>query len=47
MNGETAGSCERILSYVYYKQQEYVEGEETHPFMEQTLVNIAIFYRQQ
>lgn len=46
MNTEAASSAERILSYVYAKQLEYCENNEEHPYLEQTLVNIALFYRQ-
>lgn len=45
MNTEAASSAERILSYVYAKQLEYCENNEEHPYLEQTLVNIALFYR--
>lgn len=47
MNTASADSAERILSYVLQKQTEYCENCKTHPFLEQTIINLAIFYRSQ
>jgi tetratricopeptide (TPR) repeat protein len=33
------------LQYVYSGQLDYVEDDYTHPFLEQTVLNLAIFYR--
>eukprot|EP00347_Sterkiella_histriomuscorum_P009363 403341503 len=46
MSTEVATSAEKILNYVYQKQIEYCENDQEHPFLEQTLVNIGLFYRQ-
>ncbi|CDW88388.1 tpr domain containing protein [Stylonychia lemnae] len=42
---QTLQSAEKILQYVYDAQLVYVEEFDEHPFLEQTLVNIGIFYR--
>lgn len=47
MSTTAADSAERILSYVMMRQLEYVEGNRTHPFLEQTVINLAIFKRSQ
>lgn len=47
MSTTSADSAERILTYVMMKQLEYVEGSRTHPFLEQTVTNLAIFKRSQ
>lgn len=41
----SADSAERILSYVMVKQLEYVMGNRAHPFLEQTVTNLAIYKR--
>jgi tetratricopeptide (TPR) repeat protein len=47
MSTTSAESAERILAYVMTKQLEYVEGHRAHPFLEQTITNLAIFKRSQ
>lgn len=47
MSTTSADSAERILTYVMMKQLEYVEGNRNHPFLEQTVTNLAIFKRSQ
>ncbi len=45
MSTTSADSAERILTYVMMKQLEYVEGNRSHPFLEQTITNLAILKR--
>jgi tetratricopeptide (TPR) repeat protein len=47
MSTTSADSADRILSYVMMKQLEYVEGNRTHPFLEQVVTNLAILKRSQ
>lgn len=47
MSTTSADSADRILSYVMMKQLEYVEGNRNHPFLEQTVTNLAILKRSQ
>jgi hypothetical protein len=37
--------AERILTYVMQAQLEYVEFSKNHPFLEQTITNLAILKR--
>jgi tetratricopeptide (TPR) repeat protein len=47
MTPATMESAHRILLYVFQKQLLYVGGttHQDHPFLEQTVINLAIFYR--
>jgi hypothetical protein len=45
MSTQNAQSAGNILSYVYQKQLEYVGMSKYHPFLEQTLTNLAILRR--
>ena len=45
MSTSTSEIAERILSYVLNAQIEYVEYSKIHPFMEQTITNLAILKR--
>ncbi|TNV71246.1 hypothetical protein FGO68_gene16973 [Halteria grandinella] len=47
MSTTSADSADRILTYVMMKQFEYVEGNREHPFLEQTVTNLAILKRTQ
>ncbi len=45
MAAPATDSAHRILLYVLKKQLEYVGFRQNHPFLEQTVVNLAVFYR--
>eukprot|EP00347_Sterkiella_histriomuscorum_P004219 403361289 len=45
MGSTSQDAAERILSYVFSKQLQYCENDSTHPFMEQTILNLAIHFR--
>jgi hypothetical protein len=45
-NPQSFESSERILNYVLSKQLEYVHFKKDHPFLEQTVMNLAMYYRQ-
>lgn len=47
MSTTSADSADRILTYVMMKQFEYVKGHREHPFLEQTVTNLAILKRTQ
>lgn len=47
MSTTSADSADRILTYVMMKQFEYVNGNRDHPFLEQTVTNLAILKRTQ
>lgn len=47
MNTQSRDSAERILTYVLQKQLEYVDYNKSHPFLEQTVFNLAIYYRSE
>lgn len=47
MSTSNPESAERILTYCWMKQTEYVEGNRTHPFLEQAITNLAILKRSQ
>jgi len=45
MSTSSAQVAERILTYVMQSQLEYVEFSKNHPFLEQTITNLAILKR--
>jgi hypothetical protein len=45
MSTTSAQVAERILTYVMQAQMEYVEFSRNHPFLEQTITNLAILKR--
>jgi hypothetical protein len=45
MSTTSSQVAERILSYVMQAQLEYVEFSKNHPFLEQTITNLAILKR--
>ena len=45
MSTTSSQIAERILSYVMQAQLEYVEFSKIHPFIEQTITNLAILKR--
>jgi hypothetical protein len=45
MSTSNPGAAGNILSYVMQKQLEYVNMSKYHPFLEQTLTNLAILRR--
>ncbi len=45
MSSKAFDSAERILYYVLQKQTEYVQFQKDHPFLEQTVMNLALYYR--
>lgn len=47
MSTTSSQVAERILSYVMQAQLEYVEFSKNHPFLEQTITNLAILMRTQ
>jgi hypothetical protein len=47
MSTSSAESAERILMYCWMRQTEYVEGNRSHPFLEQAITNLAILKRSQ
>ncbi|CDW78879.1 tetratricopeptide repeat family [Stylonychia lemnae] len=38
-------AAQRILHYVFSQQLRYVEQDSSHPFLEQVVLNLAIYYR--
>ena len=45
MSTTSSQVAERILTYVMQVQLEYVEFSKNHPFLEQTITNLAILKR--
>ena len=39
--------AERVLTYVFQQQLNYVDFNTKHPFLEQTILNLAIVFRNQ
>lgn len=46
MNYELVEIIKQIYQYVFYAQLEYCKMDQSHPFLEQTYLNIAIFKRE-